>query len=101
MGYELAVWRGMHKKIGKHMTRLVNRLLLVAVLVLSATHVRAEPLEYIGKPVRGIPVSQAVKVAKFVFVSGTPAFDGSGKLAVGCRTVEACWRGHPICPWPL
>jgi 2-iminobutanoate/2-iminopropanoate deaminase len=24
-----------------------------------------------------------VKVAKFVFVSGTPAFDGNGKLAVG------------------
>ena len=71
------------KKIGKHVTRLVNKLLLMAVLVLSATHVRSEPLDYIGKPVRGIPVSQAVKVAKFVFVSGTPAFDGSGKLAVG------------------
>ena len=70
-------------KIGKYMARLADRLLLIAVLMLFATQVRAEPLEYIGKPVRGIPVSQAVKVAKFVFVSGTPAFDGNGKLAVG------------------
>jgi 2-iminobutanoate/2-iminopropanoate deaminase len=59
---------------------------LLAVLLLLATQVSevsAEPLEYIGKPVRGVPVSQAVKVGKFVFVSGTPAFDGNGKLAVG------------------
>ena len=28
-------------------------------------------------------VGQSPEVAKFVFVSGTPAFDGSGKLAVG------------------
>jgi 2-iminobutanoate/2-iminopropanoate deaminase len=65
-----------------HMTSL-RTLLLIAVLLLPVTQVNAEPLEYIGKPVRGIPVSQAVKVGKFVFVSGTPAFDGDGKLAVG------------------
>ncbi len=40
-------------------------------------------MEFIGKPVRGVPVSQAVKAGKFVFVSGTPAFDANGKLAVG------------------
>jgi reactive intermediate/imine deaminase len=43
----------------------------------------AEPLEYIGKPVRGVPVSSAVKVGKLVVVSGMPAFDSSGTLAVG------------------
>jgi reactive intermediate/imine deaminase len=47
------------------------------------TPATAEPLEYIGKPVRGIPVSSAVKVGKRVFVSGMPAFDSNGKLAVG------------------
>jgi 2-iminobutanoate/2-iminopropanoate deaminase len=59
------------------------RLLPIAVLLFLTTQVRAEPMEYIGKPVRGIPVSQAVKVGKFVFVSGTPPYDGNGKLAVG------------------
>jgi enamine deaminase RidA (YjgF/YER057c/UK114 family) len=34
------------------------------------------------KTVRGIPVSSAVKVGKSLFVSGTPAFDANGKLAV-------------------
>jgi reactive intermediate/imine deaminase len=48
-----------------------------------ASPLAAEPLEYIGKPVRGIPVSSAARVGKSVFVSGMPAFDGSGKLAVG------------------
>jgi 2-iminobutanoate/2-iminopropanoate deaminase len=67
----------------KHMTRLAGKLLLTAVLLLPASQADAETLEYIGKPVRGVPVSQAVKVAKAVFVSGTPAFDGNGKLAVG------------------
>src|SRR5258708_17066610 len=65
------------------MTHLAGKLLLIAVPLLPATQVNAEALDYIGKPVRGVPVSQAVKVAKFVFVSGTPAFDGNGKLAVG------------------
>jgi 2-iminobutanoate/2-iminopropanoate deaminase len=65
------------------MTRLAGKLLLIAVLLLPASQAKAESLEYIGKPVRGVPVSQAVKVAKSVFVSGTPAFDGNGKLAVG------------------
>jgi 2-iminobutanoate/2-iminopropanoate deaminase len=43
----------------------------------------AERLEYIGKPLRGIPVSSAVKVGRSVFISGMPAFDNSGKLAAG------------------
>lgn len=30
-----------------------------------------------------MPVSQAVKAGELVFVSGTPAFDANGKLAVG------------------
>ncbi len=41
------------------------------------------PLEYFGKSVRGVPVSPAVRVGKLLFVSGTPAFDKNGKLAVG------------------
>jgi 2-iminobutanoate/2-iminopropanoate deaminase len=65
------------------MTHLAGLLPLVAVLLLPVDQVNAERLEYIGKPVRGIPVSQAVKVGRLVFVSGTPAFDGGGKLAVG------------------
>jgi 2-iminobutanoate/2-iminopropanoate deaminase len=56
--------------------------IVVALLTVTAT-ANSEPLEYIGKPVRGIPVSSAVKVGKSVFVSGMPAFDGNGKLAVG------------------
>jgi len=55
----------------------------VAANLLLASPGSAEPLEYIGKPVRGIPVSSAVKVGKSVFVSGMPAFDSGGKLAVG------------------
>jgi reactive intermediate/imine deaminase len=54
-----------------------------AALLMLGGPTRAEPLEYIGKPVRGIPVSGAVKVGKTVYVSGMPAFDGNGKLAVG------------------
>jgi 2-iminobutanoate/2-iminopropanoate deaminase len=65
------------------MSRRAYKLPLMAVLLLVTTQVRAENLEYIVKPVRGIPVSQAVKVGKFVFVSGTPAYDSNGKLAVG------------------
>ena len=42
-----------------------------------------QPLEYFGKPVRGIPVSSAVKVGKMLFVSGMPACGPGGKLAVG------------------
>ena len=57
-------------------------LVLMSVLSLSFP-LNAEPLEYIGKPVRGIPVSSAVKIGKRVFVSGMPAFDSNGKLAVG------------------
>jgi 2-iminobutanoate/2-iminopropanoate deaminase len=41
------------------------------------------PLEYVGKSVRGVPISSAVKAGKFLFVSGTPGFDKTGKIAVG------------------
>ena len=41
------------------------------------------PLEYIGKPVRGIPVSQAVKRGKTLVMSGMPPFGQGGKIAVG------------------
>lgn len=41
------------------------------------------PLEYIGKPVRGIPVSQAVRAGKTLFVSGMPPFGQEGRIAVG------------------
>jgi reactive intermediate/imine deaminase len=72
----------------KRKTRLVGVGSLMAVLLLPAAQTNAEPLEYIGKPVRGIPVSQAVKVGTRVLVSGTPAFDGNGKLAVGDFPVQ-------------
>src|SRR5204862_6901311 len=65
------------------MTLATRASLLLAVLMLMSGVSKAEPLEHIGKPVRGIPVSSAVKVGKSVFVSGMPAFDSSGQLAVG------------------
>ena len=68
--------------------RLVSIGALTAALLLPTAQVNAEPLEYIGKPVRGIPVSQAVKAGKRVLVSGTPAFDGNGKIAVGDFPVQ-------------
>jgi|SRR5215471_16937858 len=40
-------------------------------------------LEYIGKSLPGVPISPAVRVGKILHVSGTPAFDKNGKLAVG------------------
>ena len=43
----------------------------------------APPLEYVGKPVRGIPVSQAVKAGNMLFVSGMPPFGQGGKIAAG------------------
>jgi 2-iminobutanoate/2-iminopropanoate deaminase len=43
----------------------------------------ASPLEYIGKPVRGVPVSQGVRAGKTLFVSGMPPFGQGGKIAVG------------------
>jgi 2-iminobutanoate/2-iminopropanoate deaminase len=58
-------------------------ILSAGCLLFFAFAANAEPLEYFGKPVRGIPVSSAVKVGKSVFVSGMPAFDSNGKLAVG------------------
>jgi 2-iminobutanoate/2-iminopropanoate deaminase len=60
---------------------------LVSAALLFASESWAQQLEYIGKPVRGIPVSSAVKVGKFVFVSGTPGYD-NGKLAVGDFTAQ-------------
>ena len=65
------------------MSRSTRAPALLACLVFLGAQASAEPLEHIGKPVRGVPVSQAVKVGKLVFVSGTPAFDSGGKLAVG------------------
>ena len=62
------------------------RLALVAVcasVTLPAAAQQSAPLEYIGKPVRGVPVSQAVKVGKLLFVSGMPPFGEGGKIAVG------------------
>ena len=53
----------------------------LAVLALPSES-RAQQLEYFGKPVRGIPVSSAVKVGNLIFVSGTPAYK-DGKIAVG------------------
>ena len=55
--------------------------LALAALVLP-TASSAQQLEYFGKPVRGIPVSSAVKVGNFIFVSGTPAYK-DGKIAIG------------------
>ncbi len=69
--------------------RVKNYFLVVSVsaALLFAGECWAQQLEYIGKPVRGIPVSSAVKVGKFVFVSGTPGYD-KGKLAVGDFTAQ-------------
>ena len=64
------------------MTRWIGTLLFLLALLCFANEGGAEALEYIGKPVRGIPVSSAVKVGKSIFVSGMPAFDANGKLAV-------------------
>src|SRR5258708_28614022 len=65
------------------MTRWISALFLLSLALFWTNQGRADPLEYIGKPVRGIPVSSAVKVGKSIFVSGMPAFDANGKLAVG------------------
>ena len=49
------------------------------------------PLEYIhpeGQFKGDVPLSLAVKVGKQVFVSGIPAFDNKGKLAVGDFTAQ-------------
>jgi len=67
------------------------RLALVAVcasVTLPAAAQQSAPLEYIGKPVRGVPVSQAVKVGKLLFVSGTPPFGEGGQIAVNDFPVQ-------------
>ncbi len=63
-------------------TKLICLLGVTLAVLLPPSQVRAQELEYIGKPVRGIPVSSVVKVGKLVFVSGTPAFK-DGKVAIG------------------
>src|SRR5439155_22843610 len=65
------------------MTGAAKILFILVTSMTLAGNANTEPLEYIGKPVRGIPVSSAVKVGKSIVVSGMPAFDSSGKLAVG------------------
>ena len=54
---------------------------VVGSLSADAQQASAVPLEYIGKSVRGVPISQAVKVGKTLLVSGTPGFGEGGKLA--------------------
>jgi 2-iminobutanoate/2-iminopropanoate deaminase len=54
--------------------------LTISVLAIPSQG-QSQQLEYFGKPVRGIPVSSAVKVGKLVFVSGTPGYK-DGKLAI-------------------
>ena len=46
----------------------------------------SDPLEFIQPKDRykgDVPLSLAVKAGKLLFVSGVPAFDGQGKLAIG------------------
>lgn len=65
------------------MSRAMMRALLIAAVPLCSRGAMGEPLEYLGKPVRTIPVSNAVKVGKQVFVSGTPAYGSGGSVAAG------------------
>jgi 2-iminobutanoate/2-iminopropanoate deaminase len=70
-----------------------SRLLVVSILgaaLVAAGRLSAQqaatdptPLQRFGKSVRGVPLSRAVRAGKLVFVSGTPAFDAAGNLAVG------------------
>jgi 2-iminobutanoate/2-iminopropanoate deaminase len=62
--------------------KLFSPLGLIFIVQVFAISASARDLEYIGKPVRNIPVSSAVKVGNLVFVSGTPGYK-DGKLAVG------------------
>lgn len=62
------------------MRRSISAFSLLAVLLLTSQG-DAEPLECIGKPIRGIPESSAIKVGKSLFLSRMPAFEASGKLA--------------------
>jgi 2-iminobutanoate/2-iminopropanoate deaminase len=69
--------------------RLVLMCLVATVLVAPADFLARRaaadqtPLRYFGNSVRGVPLSLAVRAGNLVFVSGTPAFDATGKLAVG------------------
>ena len=40
----------------------------------------SDSFEYIGKSVRGVPVSPAVRIGRTLLVSGTPGFGEGGKL---------------------
>jgi 2-iminobutanoate/2-iminopropanoate deaminase len=64
------------------MTKLVWIAGFALVALMLPSESKAQQLEYFGKPVRGIPVSSAVKVGNLIFVSGTPAYK-DGKIAVG------------------
>ena len=65
------------------LTTLAVLFAVCAAVTLPVAAQQSASLEYIGKPVRGVPVSQAVKVGKLLFVSGMPPFGEGGKIAVG------------------
>ena len=50
---------------------------------IAAQTAPTSPVEHLGKPVRGIPVAQAVRAGKMLFVSGMPPFGAGGKIAAG------------------
>ena len=58
-------------------------LIVFSPVAAQQTTPTAASLEYIGKPVRGIPVSQAVRAGRSLFVSGMPPFGQGGNIAVG------------------
>ena len=58
--------------------------LIFAAVSSGSTAQQANPIddsfEYIGKSVRGVPVSPAVRIGRTLLVSGTPGFAEGGKL---------------------
>jgi len=69
------------------MMRIAPLLLSTIAAVLIAGEAPAQTgsaakggLEYIGKSVRGVPVSPAVRIGNTLLVSGTPGFGEGGKL---------------------
>ena len=67
--------------------KLIATVGLMLIAQALATSGSAQQLEYLGRPVRNIPVSSAVKVGKLIFVSGTPGFK-DGKIAIGDFAVQ-------------
>jgi 2-iminobutanoate/2-iminopropanoate deaminase len=63
------------------MTKATIAIALLLALLLSNAGM-AEELEYLGKPVPGIPFSPVVKAGKLIFISGTAGFK-DGKIAAG------------------